>query len=72
MKFKVIHITPGENWLLEPIGHATAIGKKTPLVVEGKRNGFIFDTIARVEKPFYLAKLQGKHLEGKIAEALTK
>lgn len=72
MKFKVLHATPSENWLLEPIDHKTAIGKKTPLIVDGKRNGFIFDTIARVESPFYLAKLQGKHLEGKIAEVFTK
>lgn len=70
MQFKVLHFTPSSNWLLAPIEHKEPISKKLQVAIQGKRVGFIFDTIARVKKPFYLAKLQGKNLEGKIVECL--
>ncbi len=56
LKFKVIHLTANGNTLLEPLNHVEPIASRTKLICNGKKVGEIFDTIANVDNPLYLAK----------------
>ena len=56
LRFKVLHLTSNGNVLLEPVNHKEPIAKKAQLTFNGKKAGEIFDTIANVESPLYLAK----------------
>ena len=68
-KFKAIHLTANGNVLLEPVGHKQPIAKKTILVLNGKKAVEIFDTIASVDNPLYLAKpFADIEITGKILE----
>ncbi|MEK6953408.1 MAG: hypothetical protein AABX01_00245 [Candidatus Micrarchaeota archaeon] len=71
MKFKTLNATANGNLLLTS-KEAKPVGRKMQLFLNGKFVGDIFDTIGRVDRPFYLAKpkgdpklLVGKELEGK-------
>ncbi len=67
LKFKTLHATANGNILLEPIDHKEPIGQKMRLTLNGKKTAEIFDTIANVENPLYLAKLlTNEDLTGKI------
>ena len=56
LRFRVVHLTANGNALLEPVQHKEPIAKKIQLTLNGKRAAEIFDTIANVENPLYLAK----------------
>ena len=56
LRFRVVHLTGNCNLLLEPVGHKEPIGRKTKLMLKGNKAAEIFDTIANVETPLYLAK----------------
>lgn len=56
LRFKVLHLTANGNLLLEPIQHKEPIAKKVQLKINGKRVAEVFDTIASIEAPLYLAK----------------
>ncbi len=56
LKFKVMHLSANGNVLLEPIQHKEPIARKTQLTLNGKRVAEIFDTIASIDSPLYLAK----------------
>lgn len=65
LKFKALHLTANGNVLLEPLEHKQPIPRRTK-VKEGKAIAEIFDTIASVEKPLYLAKPVSKIENGSI------
>lgn len=65
LSFRVLHRTENGNILLKPLNHKEPIGKRTALYLEGKKAAEIFDTIAQVEEPFYLAKPASTELERK-------
>lgn len=56
LRFKVLHLTANGNALLEPLQHKEPIARKTKLTLNSKKVGEIFDTIANVDAPLYLAK----------------
>ncbi len=71
LRFKALHLTANGNVLLEPINHKEPIAKRTILTLNGKRAAQVFDTIASVEKPLYLAKpLGAEKLNEKILEGV--
>ncbi len=55
LKFKTLHLTANNNLLLEPMAHKKPISRKT-LFLRGEKAAQIFDTIASIENPLYLAK----------------
>ena len=56
LRFRALHLTANGNFVLEPLNHKEAIGRKTSLTLNGRKAAEIFDTIASVESPLYLAK----------------
>ncbi len=56
LRFKALHLTANGNVLLEPVQHKEPIAKKMQLKINGERAAEIFDTIANIDKPLYLAK----------------
>jgi hypothetical protein len=70
MEFKAVRVTDAGNLVLEPVKHKKEVRGKLPLFVRGRKVAVVFDTIASVESPLYLAKpledgLLGKKLESK-------
>ncbi|MBI4406740.1 hypothetical protein HY571_02395 [Candidatus Micrarchaeota archaeon] len=55
LKFKTVHVTKNNNLLLEPVAHNEPITRKT-LFLRGKKAAQVFDTIAAINNPLYLAK----------------
>jgi len=73
LSFRVLHRTENGNLLLKPVNHKEPIGKRTALYSVGKKTAKmaeIFDTIAQVEEPFYLAKPSSTELERKVEEKI--
>ncbi len=68
LMFRAVHLTQNNNLLLEPVNHKDPIAKKTELMLKGKRAAEIFDTIANVDNPLYLAKPLLPELQGEILE----
>ena len=56
LRFRALHLTANGNLLLEPVNHKEPVSRKTQLMLKGKKAAAIFDTIANVESPLYLAK----------------
>ncbi|MFA4945951.1 MAG: hypothetical protein WC607_00200 [Candidatus Micrarchaeia archaeon] len=70
MEFKAVRVTDAGNLVLEPVKHKNEVRGKLALFVRGRKVAVVFDTIASVESPLYLAKpledgLLGKKLESK-------
>ena len=55
MDFAVVKLTANGNLLLKSKSGEPVLGRKT-LFFEGKAVAEVFDTIASIEAPFYLAK----------------
>ncbi|MFH0713154.1 MAG: hypothetical protein V1722_01340 [Candidatus Micrarchaeota archaeon] len=73
LQFRVLRVTANGNLLLEPVKHKEPIAKKTKLLLNGKKAAEIFDTIAEVNSPLYLAKLLvSQNLTGEILEGVNK
>ena len=69
MKFFVVKKTRNNNLLLKSAVRKP-VGKKMLLFYRGKEVGFVFETIASIEYPFYLAE-GDENLVGKTVEAKT-
>ncbi|MCL5011593.1 MAG: hypothetical protein M1594_01725 [Candidatus Marsarchaeota archaeon] len=64
MFFKIILETSRGNLLLS--GDSKKPLERVPLFLKGEKVAEIFETIGRVEEPFYLAKPLRKDLKGKV------
>lgn len=69
MRFLAKSVTENNNLLLEGIGEIEPLYKETKIFLNKREVGFVFETIASVKKPFYLAKaaegIDAKTLVGK-------
>lgn len=70
MEFKAVRVTDAGNLLLEPVGHKSEVRGRLALFLRGRKVAVVFDTIASVDAPLYLAKpledgLLGKKIESK-------
>jgi len=68
MLFKVLRETATGNLVLEPVRHAEEVKSRLALYYRGKKAAVVFDTIASVKAPLYLAEPLAPNLAGKELE----
>lgn len=71
LKFEVLHLTANNNLLLAPVGHKQPISRKK-LFLERQKTAEIFDTIAKIDAPLYLAKPLKSVKAGEVLEGESK